>query len=128
MKLLLDTHTFIWWTGVPERLSERVANLLAQEDNDLLLSVASVWEMQIKIQSGKLSLDLPLRELVLSQQQTNNLQLLSIKVADVWVLESLPVPHRDPFDRMIIAQAIAQELPILSVDAVFDVYPVQRVW
>ena len=84
--------------------------------------------MQIKIQSGKLSLDLPLRELVLSQQQTNNLQLLSIKVADVWVLESLPVPHRDPFDRMIIAQAIAQELPILSVDAVFDAYPVQRVW
>lgn len=128
MKLLLDTHTFIWWTGVPERLSERVANLLAQEDNDLLLSVASVWEMQIKIQSGKLSLDLPLRELVLSQQQTNNLQLLSIKVADVWVLESLPVPHRDPFDRMIIAQAIAQELPILSMDAVFDAYPVQRVW
>ena len=128
MKLLLDTHTFIWWTGVPERLSERVANLLAQEDNDLLLSVASVWEMQIKIQSGKLSLDLPLRELVLSQQQTNNLQLLSITVADVWVLESLPVPHRDPFDRIIIAQAIAHELPIFSVDAVFDAYPVQRVW
>ena len=128
MKLLLDTHTLIWWTLTPERLSERVANLLAQEDNDLLLSVASVWEMQIKIPSGNLSLDLPLRELVLSQQQTNNLQLLSIRVADVWVLSSLPVPHRDPFDRMIIAQAIAHELPILSVDAVFDAYPVQRVW
>lgn len=103
MKLLLDTHTFIWWTGLPERLSERVANLLAQEDNDLLLSVASVWEMQIKIQSGKLNLDLPLRELISTQQQTNNLQLLPIEVEDVWVLESLPAVHRDPFDRIIIA-------------------------
>jgi len=128
MKLLLDTHTFIWWTGLPERLSERVANLLAQEDNDLLLSVASVWEMQIKIQSGKLNLDLPLRELISTQQQTNNLQLLAIEVGDVWVLESLPAAHRDPFDRIIIAQAISQQLPIISVDGVFDGYPVQRLW
>ncbi|GAB4295064.1 MAG: type II toxin-antitoxin system VapC family toxin [Oscillatoriaceae cyanobacterium] len=128
MKLLLDTHTLIWWTLTPERLSERVANLLAQEDNDLLLSVASVWEMQIKIQSGKLNLDLPRRELISTQQQTNNLQLLPIEVEDVWVLESLPAVHRDPFDRIIIAQAIGQQLPIISVDGVFDGYPVQRLW
>ena len=128
MKLLLDTHTLIWWTLTPEKLSERVANLLAQEDNELLLSVASVWEMQIKIQSGKLQLDLPLRELISNQQQTNNLQLLSIELADVWVLDSLPVPHRDPFDRIIISQAIAHQFPILSIDGVFDAYPVQRVW
>lgn len=128
MKLLLDTHIFIWWTGIPERLSERVNNLLANKNNELILSVASVWEMQIKLNLGKLQLSLPLEELIETQQQTNNLLLLPIEVDYVWTLKNLPMHHRDPFDRMLIAQAIAEQLPIVSVDAVFDAYPITRLW
>jgi PIN domain nuclease of toxin-antitoxin system len=128
MRLLLDTHVFIWWVGLPEKLSERVTTLLGNRDNELFLSVASVWEMQIKLKSGKLTLDLPLEEMILNQQEENDLNLLNIDVADVWVLDGLPVPHRDPFDRMIIAQSIRAELSLISVDRLFDSYPIKRLW
>ncbi|MFO8040498.1 MAG: type II toxin-antitoxin system VapC family toxin [Sodalinema sp.] len=128
MRLLLDTHVFIWWVGLPEKLSERVTTLLGNRDNELFLSVASVWEMQIKLKSGKLTLDLPLEEMILNQQEENDLNLLNIDVADVWVLDGLPVPHRDPFDRMIIAQSIRAELSLMSVDRLFDSYPIKRLW
>ncbi len=128
MNLLLDTHTFIWWSLTPERLSQRVSSLLADPSNNLILSVASVWEMQIKLQLGKLNLELPLRELIETQQQTNNLQLLPIQVTHVWALENLPIPHKDPFDRILIAQATVEQHPLLSIDAIFDAYPVNRVW
>ena len=128
MNLLLDTHTFIWWSLTPERLSQRVSSLLADPSNELILSVASVWEMQIKLQLGKLNLELPLRELIETQQQRNNLQLLPIQVTHVWALENLPIPHKDPFDRILIAQATVEQYPLLSIDAIFDAYPVNRVW
>lgn len=128
MRLLLDTHVFIWWVGLPEKLSERVTTLLGNRDNKLFLSVASVWEMQIKLKSGKLTLDLPLEEMIIGQQEENDLNLLNIDVADVWVLDGLPVPHRDPFDRMIIAQSIRAELSLISVDRRFDSYPIKRLW
>jgi PIN domain nuclease of toxin-antitoxin system len=128
MRLLLDTHVLIWWTLTPDKLSERVTTLLGNRDNELFLSVASVWEMQIKLKSGKLTLDLPLEEMILNQQEENDLNLLNIDVADVWVLDGLPVPHRDPFDRMIIAQSIRAELSLISVDRLFDSYPIKRLW
>lgn len=128
MRLLLDTHVLIWWTLTPDKLSERVTTLLGNRDNELFLSVASVWEMQIKLKSGKLTLDLPLEEMILNQQEENDLNLLNIDVADVWVLDGLPVPHRDPFDRMIIAQSIRAELSLMSVDRLFDSYPIKRLW
>ena len=78
MKLLLDTQTFIWWADQPEKLSHAARTAMEDEANDLFLSVASVWEMQIKIQLGKLKLSLPLRDLVESQQQANDLNILSI--------------------------------------------------
>ncbi len=124
MKLLLDTHTFIWWSLTPEKLSNRVSSLLADPSNDLILSVASIWEMQIKLQLGKLNLELPLRELIETQQRTNNLQLLPIQVSHVWTLENLPIPHKDPFDRILIAQATVEQHSLLSSDAIFDAYPV----
>jgi len=128
MKLLLDTHVFIWWVGLPEKLSPRVTTLLGNRENELFLSVASVWEMQIKLKSGKLTLDLPLEEMVLNQKDENDLNLLNINVADVWMLDRLPVPHRDPFDRMIIAQSIRAELSLISIDRLFDAYPIKRLW
>lgn len=128
MNLLLDTHVFIWLSLSPERLSERVTDLLMDETNLWFLSLVSVWEMQIKRQLGKLSLNLPLPELIASQQQTNGLQLLPIELNHIFTLENLPQFHRDPFDRLLIAQAITEQIPLLSIDTVFDHYPVQRLW
>lgn len=128
MRLLLDTHTFIWWANSPDKLSKQVLNLCQDNNNDLILSVASVWEMQIKIQIGKLKLSSSLLSLVASQQQTNNLQILPIELVHVLAVQNLPAHHRDPFDRLLIAQAIVERLPILSVDSVFNAYPVERLW
>ncbi|MFB2896456.1 type II toxin-antitoxin system VapC family toxin [Aerosakkonemataceae cyanobacterium BLCC-F50] len=128
MNLLLDTHVFIWLSLTPERLSERVTDLLMDETNLWFLSLVSVWEMQIKRQLGKLSLNLPLPELIASQQQTNSLQLLPIELNHIFTLENLPQFHRDPFDRLLIAQAITEQIPLLSIDTIFDHYPVQRLW
>jgi len=128
VKLLLDTHVLIWLSLTPEQISERFTDLLMDETNLWLLSITSVWEMQIKQQLGKLSLNLPLPELIESQQQTNGLQLLPIELNHIFMLENLPQFHRAPFDRLLIAQAITEQIPLLSIDTVFDHYPVQRLW
>src|SRR5215211_6752578 len=99
MKLLLDTHAFIWWATEPEKLSPKAQSLLADASNSLLLSVVTVWEMQIKSQLGKLKLNLPLRGLVEDQQSVNGLRVIAIELEHVLALDSLPAYHKDPFDR-----------------------------
>ena len=101
---------------------------LLDGENTLMLSMASIWEMQIKIQLGKLHLNAPLPELVETQQQINDLQILPIELTHIFGLERLLSHHRDPFDRLLIAQAIVTQMPIVSIDGVFDRYPVQRLW
>jgi PIN domain nuclease of toxin-antitoxin system len=128
MKLLLDTHAFIWLFDEPEKLSPKAFALLADGDNDLLLSVASVWEMQIKIQLGKLKFTVPLRELVESQKQTNGVQVLPVELEHVLALDTLPTHHKDPFDRLLIAQANVEDAFLVSVDTVFSSYPVKWLW
>jgi PIN domain nuclease of toxin-antitoxin system len=128
MKLLLDTHTFIWWDSEPARLSPRALAFCQNRQNVLLLSVVSVWEMQMKFQLGKLRLALPLREIVESQQQTNNIEILPIRLAHVLALENLPAHHKDPFDRVLVAQAIVEEAVLVSGDPNVAKYPVQVVW
>ncbi len=128
MKLLLDTPVLIWSAGNPEKLSDRVRNLLVDTNNSWLVSIASIWEMQIKLQSGKLSLNSALPNLIERQQQVNELQILPIELSHIYALEGLPSHHRDPFDRILIAQSIVENIPLLSIDMVFDSYPVQRVW
>lgn len=128
MKLLLDTHTFIWWANEPEKLSEKVLKACEDKKNDLILSVVSVWEMQIKIQLGKLQLKHPLRELVTRQQEANNLQILPVTLEHVFALEKLPNHHRDPFDRLLIAQSKREKLRLVSKDDVFPQYAVKLFW
>jgi PIN domain nuclease of toxin-antitoxin system len=128
MNVLLDTHTLIWFSISPNRLSERIINLLSDADNNLFLSIASVWEMQIKLQLGKLNFDLPLPELIETQKQTNGLQILPIELSHIYTLDGLPNHHRDPFDRILVAQAIFEKIPLLSIDAIFDAYPINRIW
>lgn len=125
MKLLLDTHIFIWWADEPERLSPSTLSALEDEANELLLSVASVWEMQIKIQLGKLKLSLPLTELVKTQQATNDLTVWPVELTHVLALDALPFHHKDPFDRLLIAQSIEEELTIVTSDSRFSSYSVK---
>lgn len=125
MKLLLDTHIFIWWADQPERLSRAACSALEDETNDLMLSVVSVWEMQIKMQLGKLKLSLPLKELVKNQQETNDLTFLPVTLPHVLTLDALPFHHKDPFDRLLIAQSIEEGLTIVSADSKFSAYSVK---
>lgn len=128
MKFLLDTHTFIWWDSEPTRLSQKILVQFQDRRNILLLSVASIWEMQIKLQLGKLSLKLPLAELVETQQRTNGIELLPIDLAHILALEGLPNHHKDPFDRLLIAQANVENAILVSNDPIFASYPVRLDW
>ncbi len=128
MNVLLDTHVLIWWSISPGNLSETVYQLLDDQSNSLFFSLASIWEMQIKLQIGKLTLNLPLPQLIENQCQTNGLQLLSIETSHIYALNNLPPHHKDPFDRILIAQAIVETIPIVSIDGIFDNYPIQRLW
>lgn len=128
MRLLLDTHVIIWSAGNPEKLSPRVRKLLIDTKNFWVVSMVTVWELQIKSQLVKLNLSLSLPNFIETQQRVNNLQILPIELTHIYALEALPSHHRDPFDRILIAQAIVEKMPLLSIDAVFDVYPVQIIW
>ena len=125
MKLLLDTHIFIWWADQPERLSQSALSALEDEANELLLSVASVWEMQIKIQLGKLKLSLRLKDLVKNQQETNDLTVSPVTLTQVLTLDALPFHHKDPFDRLLIAQSIEEDLTLVTADSQFSAYSVK---
>lgn len=125
MNLLLDTHIFLWSTAQPDRLTATVREALQNPENELFLSVASVWEMQIKIQTGKLNLPLPIETFVSVQRSLNQIRSLPIVEHHIWLLGTLPMHHKDPFDRLLIAQAIAEQWRLVTVDPVFKQYPVQ---
>ena len=125
--LLLDTHTFLWWDSAPERLSATVLALCRDPSVVLSLSLVSLWEIQIKSDLGKLPLSLPLAE-ILRDQQAAGLQLLPITPAHIFALGTLPPHHKDPFDRLLIAQAIAEGLPLASMDSLFAPYAVPVLW
>lgn len=128
MKLLLDTHTFIWWDLEPERLSPRVLSLCQDANNRMVLSVASVWEMQIKIQLGKLQFPKPLDQMIAEQQETNQIEILPVALEHVLALAELPMLHKDPFDRLIVAQAKTEALTLLSRDPRVAAYGVAVDW
>jgi PIN domain nuclease of toxin-antitoxin system len=128
MKVLMDTHVFIWWDSDPDKLTPSARAACQDRANMLLLSVASAWEIQIKLQMGKLHLRLPLAGVIAGQQQTNNIQLLPVALAHVLALQELPSHHKDPFDRLLIAQANIEEAVLVSHDPVFARYPVNTLW
>ena len=128
MIVLLDTHAFIWWDSDPTRLSPQARTACEDRTNVVLLSVASAWEMQIKLQLGKLDLRLPLAEVIASQQQTNEIQVLPVALGHVLALQDLPAHHKDPFDRLLIAQANMEEAVLISHDPVFAYYSVKVLW
>ncbi|MCC5607939.1 type II toxin-antitoxin system VapC family toxin [Nostoc sp. CHAB 5834] len=128
MRLLLDTHTFIWYVTDNSRLSNQVVELINDENNEILLSIASLWEIAIKHNLGKLSLNQPFEIFITQQLNLNDFRLLDIKISHITVVATLPLHHRDPFDRILIAQALVENIPLLSADKIFDAYPIRRVW
>lgn len=134
MKLLLDTHTFIWFIEGNPLLSERAKSLIEDVENERLLSMVSLWEMAIKLSRGKLYLAIPFRDLIAQQLSMNDIGLLNIKTAHVEMVSTLPFfridneEHKDPFDRLIIAQSMTENVPVVSVDGKFDTYQVERLW
>jgi PIN domain nuclease of toxin-antitoxin system len=128
VKLLFDTHTFVWWDSDPGKLSAMALALCSDPANELILSVTSLWEMQIKHQLGKLSLRLPLIDIVAHQQATNSVIVLPILPAHVLALDGLPTPHKDPFDRLLVAQANSEGATLVSADTIFKSYPVHIAW
>jgi PIN domain nuclease of toxin-antitoxin system len=128
MRLLLDTHTFLWFIGGDLQLSPTCRALIEDVNNERLLSIASVWEMAIKVGLGKLPLAQPLEVLVPEQIRRNAMDLLPIETGHTFLVARLPMHHRDPFDRLLAAQSLAERVPLLSADAVFDNYGVQRIW
>lgn len=128
MNYLLDTHSFIWWNENSPRLPVHVRQALSDRSNQIWLSHVSVWELQIKIQIGKLTLGAPLADLIDQEIRLNRLRLLSISYDDILKLDSLPMHHRDPFDRMIIAQTLMGGFHLVACDAEFAAYGVPLFW
>jgi PIN domain nuclease of toxin-antitoxin system len=125
MRVLLDTHVFLWAITDDERLPARYRDVYLSESNELVLSMASVWEMLIKCGIGKLALPKPAAGYLSKQLAKNRIQTLGIQMHHLAELEALPPLHRDPFDRMIAAQAKAERLALLSVDEAFQKYGVE---
>jgi PIN domain nuclease of toxin-antitoxin system len=128
MKLLLDTHALLWWHEADDRLSAHARNAIEDVTHTVAISMVSIWEMQIKLQLGKLVLKDSLLRLVAQQLEINRLSLLPISLPHILALEQLPLYHRDPFDRLLLAQALVEGLTLVSADAPLAAYPVPVLW
>jgi len=128
MRLLLDTHAFIWAATLDERLSSTARDLLLNADNELFLSTASIWEIAIKTSIGKLILKQPIEQTINEQIQINGLRILNIESVHAIAVASLPWHHRDPFDRLLVCQSKLENLTILGCDTAMDAYSASRIW
>jgi PIN domain nuclease of toxin-antitoxin system len=127
MKAILDTQVFLWGIAGDRRMSQKARELFAGP-SDLFLSLASIWEILIKVQSRKLNLPEPAGPYVIRKLADNRIETLPIDLNHLFAFESLDPHHRDPFDRMLIAQALQQKLPIVTADPIFARYPVKVIW
>jgi PIN domain nuclease of toxin-antitoxin system len=128
MRLLLDTHTLLWFLLNDSQLSRTARGLIADPANDIEVSPATYWEIAIKIGLRKYSLPEPFEVFMERELSANEFRILAIEPRHTTPLTTLPFHHRDPFDRMLIAQAMAEDIPIVGRDTAFDAYPVTRLW
>jgi PIN domain nuclease of toxin-antitoxin system len=128
MKLLLDTHTFLWFIEGDLNLGSTARNLIEEESNQRFLSIVSLWEISIKISLNKLVLQMSFTDLVSQQIHGNAIELLAIQAAHLDELAKIPFYHKDPFDRLIIAQSIVENMAVISKDTAFARYPVTLLW
>jgi PIN domain nuclease of toxin-antitoxin system len=116
MRLLLDTHVLLWWHDQPARLTETAYDAINDLGNDVFISIVNGWEIQIKAQLGKLTLSKPLHVILQEEQATNGFRLLPVTIEHVYALDSFPLHHREPFDRLLIAQAYQEGLTLMTHD------------
>lgn len=128
MRALLDTSTFLWFVSDSDELGLNARQCIADLDNDLFLSVASLWEIAIKASLGRLQLLTPFDRLIPEHLEQNAITVLPIEVQHLSKIIDLPFYHRDPFDRLIIGQSIAEDFPIITRDAAFSRYPIRLIW
>jgi PIN domain nuclease of toxin-antitoxin system len=128
MQILLDTHSFLWFIAGDPRCSTRARELIADPTHDALLSIAGLWEIAIKVSLNKLILTMPFGELIPQQLYLNYINILAIELADLQTVAQLPFHHRDPFDRLLIAQSLTHQVPIVSADKSLDLYGIERIW
>lgn len=128
MRILLDTHAFLWWVWDAPELSTKVRKIIANPENECLLSLASSWEIAIKVSLGKLTLTGSVERFIPEQLSVNGFRQLGVEFRHVARVATLPFHHRDPFDRLLLAQALEEKLTIISADAVFQEYAVNRIW
>jgi PIN domain nuclease of toxin-antitoxin system len=128
MKVLLDTHALLWATLSPSKLSRRTSVLIAETSNQIYISAASAWEIATKVCLGKFAEAESLEREFLAKMDEAGYTLLSVTVAHALRAGRLTGDHGDPFDRMIAAQALAEDIPIISADAKLDAFGVQRIW
>lgn len=128
MKVLLDTHAFLWWIADDPQLSTRARQIMEAADTKPFLSAASGWEIAIKSRLGKLKLPADLEEFIAEQLRINAIQVLPIQMSHALHVITLPDHHRDPFDRMLVAQSQLERLPILTGDPQIAQYVVTTIW
>ena len=128
MKVLLDTHVFLWWIMDDPRLSAKAREMIAAPETIVYVSAATVWEIAVKSQIGKLSLAQPVKQYIPTQMTTNGFIDLPITLDHALHIHSLPLHHRDPFDRMLVAQSQLEDMPILSADPLLSRYTVDIIW
>lgn len=116
MRVLLDTHVFLWWFAAPERLGRRAKRLIGDGRNDVLLSAASCWELAIKAALGKMVLPEPVERYVPARLASQGMETLAVRPAHALRVVTLPPLHRDPFDRLLVCQALVEELPLVTAN------------
>lgn len=128
MKVLLDTQALLWIVTQDSRLSATARDIYLDSENEIMLSMASVWELALKISLNKLTINESLPEFIQNHVKANDIKILTIELPHILALEKLPWHHRNPFDRIIISQSINDNIPILSANEELDLYPVTRIW
>jgi PIN domain nuclease of toxin-antitoxin system len=128
VNLLIDTQSFLWFAWLDPKLSTVAHGLMADPNNKLYISPASFWEIAIKVSLKKLNLGEPYDVFMPREVGNLNMDILPIEMRHASALVTLPYHHKDPFDRMLIAQANVESMPIVSADAAFDLYPITRLW
>ena len=128
MQFLLDTHTFLWWIENDPQLSDTARNTIANASNELFFSAASSWEIAIKSQIGKLRVPANLEQFIAEELHNNHFTVLPIQLSHTLYVHTLPLLHRDPFDRILIAQSNVEKMSLLTIDPLIAQYGVQTIW
>ena len=128
MKILLDTHTFLWWVADDPQISTNAKDIISNPDNEVYFSVVSAWEIIIKVGTGKLSLSEPPETYILSRIASNQFEILPVQMSHILKIHSLPTFNKEPIDRLLIAQSLVEDLSLITVDRAIGQYPIKTIW